>query len=91
MSIRGGGDASWDRQGRCGQAKKQGGDMQVARQSGSQAGTLPSWEGGGQAGRQAGTINSVLKIFNKYIIMRQKTSGNIGGAIKRTNSYVILP
>ena len=46
---------------------------------------------GRQASRQADIINSVLKNVNKYIIMRQKTSGDIGGAIKRTNFYVILP
>ena len=51
-------------------------------QSGSQAGTLPSRQGGKQAGREAGIINSVLKILNKYIIMKQKafiSVGSIGG------------
>ena len=60
-----------------------------------QSGRQPAWQVGRQAGRQAGReadiINSVLKNVNKYIIMRQKTSGDIGGAIKRTNFYVILP
>ena len=57
-------------------------------QGGSQAGSLPAR----QAGRQPGIINSAFKIFNKYIITRQKILigvGNIGGTIKRTNSYVI--
>ena len=47
-----------------------------------QSGRQPAWQTGKPAGKEGGIINSVLKIFNKYIIMRQQTFisvGSIGG------------
>ena len=44
------------------------------RWSGSQTCSPPDRQAGRKADKEAGIINSVLKIFNKYIIIRQKTS-----------------
>ena len=78
---------------RAGDEAGRGRGWQRDRQAGHDAGSVrqATCLAGRQAGRQADIINSVLKNVNKYIIMRQKTSGDIGCAIKRTNFYVILP
>ena len=80
---------------RAGRATRQAGNKatrQETEKAGDDAVRRARRQSGRQAGRQAGIINSALKIFNKYIITRQKILigvGNIGGTIKRTNSYVI--
>ena len=80
---------------RAGRATRQAGNKatrQETKKVGDDAVRRARRQSGRQAGRQAGIINSALKIFNKYIITRQKILigvGNIGGTIKRTNSYVI--
>ena len=74
-------------EGAAGRRRGREGKMMVTRQAGKRPGRRAMTQvGDGQlgreAGREAGIINSVFKIFNKYIIMRQKTFisvDNIGG------------